>query len=142
MNGIQSSRDSKLEKGIATMDAVHREFVERVDRALRAPDEELASALQELVAHTHEHFERENRWMEECGFPPIMIHRGEHQRVLEAMEETLRRARGGELAPARQLVEQLPAWFEQHAATMDNALAMHMRHTGHPETTEASNALE
>ncbi len=130
--------DPKLEKGIATMDAVHREFVARVDRALRAADEELPSALQELVTHTHEHFARENRWMEECDFPPIMIHRGEHQRVLDAMEETLRRARDGELTPARQLLEQLPVWFEQHAATMDNALAMHMRRTGHPETTKAS----
>ncbi len=134
--------DARLEKGIATMDAVHREFVEWVDRALKAADNELPEVLAALVGHTREHFAREDRWMEECGFPPIMIHRGEHQRVLGALEQALARARAGDQGPARQLIEQLPAWFEQHAATMDNALAMHMRRTGHPEAETSSDATK
>ncbi len=126
--------DEHLAKGIAPMDATHKEFVELVDGLLGCPDAELAERLQALVDHTREHFDREDRWMAESGFPPIAIHQGEHQRVLAAMEQVLERARAGDPAPARALVSQLPTWFEQHSATMDNALAMHMQRTGHPAT--------
>ncbi|RMG35732.1 MAG: bacteriohemerythrin [Gammaproteobacteria bacterium] len=124
--------DSHLEKGIGPMDATHQEFVEMVDGLLSCPDTELVERLQALAEHTREHFAQEDRWMAESGFPPIAIHEEEHRRVLSAMEQVLTQARQGESEAARQLVAQLPAWFEQHSATMDNALAMHLRHTGHP----------
>lgn len=124
----------RLEKGIGAMDATHREFVELVDGLLSCPDEELSDRLQALLEHTREHFAQESRWMEESGFPPIAIHEDEHRRVLSAMEQVLAQARAGDIPPARQLIAQLPAWFEQHAASMDNALAMHMQRTGHPAT--------
>jgi hemerythrin-like metal-binding protein len=123
--------DARLEKGIAPMDQTHQEFVELVDGLLKATDDELVSGLQTLVEHTHEHFDQENRWMDDVGFPPIMIHKGEHERVLTAMEEVLEKARAGDLLPARQLIDQLPAWFDQHAMSMDHALAMFMRNSGY-----------
>lgn len=124
--------DEHLAKGIDPMDTTHREFVELVDGLLFCPDAELVGRLQTLAEHTREHFSQENRWMSESGFPPIAIHQGEHQQVLSAMEQVLEQARQGDPNPARRLIGQLPAWFEQHAATMDNALAMHLRRTGHP----------
>ncbi len=123
--------DSRLEKGIEPMDQAHQEFVQLVDGLLKADDTELVERLQALVDHTHEHFAQENRWMDETGFPPVMIHKGEHERVLGVMEQVLEKAREGDPGPARQLIEQLPAWFDQHAMSMDQALAMFMHKTGY-----------
>lgn len=124
--------DPRLEKGIAQMDATHREFVDLVDALVDAGDEELIPQLQVLLDHTREHFAQENSWMEESGFPPIAIHQGEHQRVLDLMEHVLQEAREGDPGQARNLVQQLPAWFEQHAMTMDAALARHLHNADHP----------
>jgi hemerythrin len=117
-------------KGIPRMDATHREFVEMVDQLLSAADEHLPDGLQRLLQHTQAHFDQEQLWMEACSFPPIAIHQGEHQRVLGVLEQTLKFASGGDLNAARAVIDSLPQWFEQHAASMDNALAMHMRHAG------------
>jgi hemerythrin len=86
--------------------------------------------------HTVAHFEQENRWMAASGFPPTTIHRGEHERLLEAWRAAFGRAQAGDLGPCRQLAAQVPDWFDQHAATMDAALANWMRRVGYvPEET-------
>lgn len=117
-------------KDIERMDATHREFVQLVDRLLSADDEALVAGLDELLQHSREHFEQEQRWMLASGFPPTAIHQSEHQRVLGILEQTLKLARSGDLGVARGVVQSLPQWFEQHAASMDNALALHMKHVG------------
>jgi len=129
---MQFKWNGSFEKGIARMDATHREFVEMVDVLLNCAESELTEKLAGLLEHTREHFQQEDGWMAECRFPPIQIHMGEHARVLEIMQQSLQMAEQGETNPAREIVRQLPAWFKQHAASMDNALAMHMKNTGHP----------
>jgi hemerythrin len=111
------------------MDANHREFVVCVERLAHAPDGEVLAALDELIAHSVEHFERENRWMKESGFPPIHIHMGEHQRVL-ALLQSVRRMAERSVVMGRQFAAELPGWFDTHLATMDGALAAHMKHRG------------
>ena len=122
--------DDRYTKGIARMDATHREFVELVNSLLQAPDEALANGLQQLLDHSRAHFAQELEWMHACDFPPLAIHDGEHQRVLGVLQQAQRFAADGEFTPVRSVIDSLPAWFEQHAATMDNALAMHMQHAG------------
>lgn len=126
--------NDQFEKGIADMDATHREFVDMVDQMLGCTNNELADKLAELLEHTRDHFEQENRWMAECQFPPMAIHVGEHERVMGTLQQSLLMAKQGDPAPAREVLGQLPTWFAKHAASMDNALAMHMKHTGHPAT--------
>lgn len=111
------------------MDANHREFMVCVTRLATAPDSEVLAALDGLIAHSVEHFERENRWMRESGFPPIHIHAGEHQRVL-ALLQSVRRMSERSAAAGRQFAGELPGWFENHLATMDAALAAHMKNRG------------
>lgn len=115
------------------MDANHREFMECVTRLAAAPDDGVLAALDGLIAHSVEHFECENRWMRESGFPPIHIHAGEHQRVL-ALLQSVRRMSERSVAVGRQFAGELPGWFDNHLATMDAALAAHMKHRGFAPT--------
>jgi hemerythrin-like metal-binding protein len=118
------------EFGIAPMDETHREFVERVAALAAAADAELAGLLGELIVHTVAHFEQEKCWMEASGFPPISCHTGEHERVLEVLRDVRNKVGAGDLALGRTLVKELPAWFENHASTMDAALAFFLKETG------------
>ena len=105
--------------GFAAMDKTHQEFVEIVSRMADLPDVSLAAGFDELLIHTIAHFERENRWMTESGFPPDQCHTGEHERVV-----------AGDHVQGRAIIEELPSWFETHASTMDAALAWFMQRPG------------
>ncbi len=94
-----------------------------VNRLGCADDSEFTGLFQELLGHTEAHFTAENRLMEEVGFPPIQIHMGEHKLVLEEMHRIGRQVDDGSLTAGRDYVQSLPGWFQEHAATMDTALA-------------------
>lgn len=127
--------DERYRKGIAAMDATHQEFVSIVNQLLECDDAKLADNLKILLQHSRAHFDQENRWMEESAFPPIGIHMDEHQRVLGIIEQLIEQTHAGQINDTRDAIKQLPGWFEQHAASMDNALAMHMKNTGHSATS-------
>jgi hemerythrin len=90
---------------------------------------------QELVAHTDEHFAREDRWMTDTGFSASNCHSTQHQIVLKVMREGSKRGLTGDLAVVRQMADELGVWFPQHANAMDAALAQHLRNVGYDETT-------
>ena len=113
--------------GHEPMDATHREFVDLVNTLAQAGDGEAIAALEALIDHTDAHFAQENRWMEESGFPPLHCHVGEHQRVLASLRSVLSMACKGNPGLGRVVAGEMPAWFDNHAATMDAALAWHMR---------------
>jgi len=114
-------------QGHAQMDATHREFVVYVDRLAHAKPEEVVEVLEELFAHTEQHFAQEKDWMERSGFPPIHCHTDEHTRVLDSLAEVLAIARQDNPGLGRVVAKELEDWFINHAATMDAALASHMR---------------
>ncbi|NBC13476.1 MAG: hemerythrin [Gammaproteobacteria bacterium] len=83
------------------MDQTHLEFIDLVNRLAAADD---------------------------AGSLALHEHRGEHRRVLAELRGLGRRAANGRPALARAYVrEQLPHWFALHAATMDSALAGHLK---------------
>lgn len=124
----------QFELGVARMDETHRDFISLLNRLNGASLEELPALFAKLVEHTERHFAEEDRWMLESGFIPIVIHRDEHERVLGILRETLQQLQQGDLSPGRTLVKELLAWFEQHAASMDMALARHIEASGYRPT--------
>jgi len=50
-------------------------------------------------------------------------HIGEHDRVLAIVQQVRQMVAGGDFAIGRRLAEELVPWFNQHAQTMDAALA-------------------
>lgn len=106
------------------MDETHQEFVE-LCAALSLTEEHspFLTRLDALIAHSIEHFEQENTWMRDFEFPPAGCHQGEHDAVLQVMQEVRRRYVEGERDLGQSLAEELPLWFEHHVDTMDNMLA-------------------
>ena len=126
-----------LELGLSFMDDTHKEFVDLLARAEAAEDAALPAIWDELVAHTADHFGREDEWMLATGFTRGNCHSTQHRVVLQVLREGLAQALAGNLKPARQMIEELAVWFPQHAQSMDAALALHLRGVGYdPETGE------
>lgn len=115
---------SRLSLQHIEMDATHLEFVSLcaalADKNAVKP---FVDRLDELIEHTVRHFEQENAWMREHSFPPAGCHEGEHNAVLELIQEVRRRYLEGEHELGERLAEELPFWFEHHVDTMDNMLA-------------------
>lgn len=124
--------------GHEPMDETHREFIALVNALAAAPGEDALAALRTLIEHTEAHFAQENRWMEESGFPPIHCHVGEHERVLESLNSVLAMMEKGNSGLGRVVAGEMSPWFDNHAATMDAALAWHMRNVNYvPEAIAA-----
>jgi hemerythrin-like metal-binding protein len=116
--------------GLETMDETHRTFVNLVNSLGEAGKEEFIALFAELVSHTKAHFDQENRWMKESGFPAIREHIDEHQRILGELDRFAHRVASGSVIMGRTYVtQQLPHWFDLHAKTMDSALSAHLRQT-------------
>jgi hemerythrin-like metal-binding protein len=135
MPTLQWSAALSLE--LPQMDGTHREFVRLLARAETCDDEALPAAWRELVAHTEEHFAREDAWMRETGFAASGCHIVQHRVVLRVLHEGQQQADRGDLLPVRQMIRELAIWFPQHAQAMDAALALHLRSCGYFAVTEA-----
>lgn len=119
--------DDQHRLGVEEMDELHREFVALVNATEGASSAEFPERFRALMEHSKRHFEREDQLMEESGFSAIAEHRAEHARILGDMERMKSRVEQGRLAMARAYIGGFPAWFRQHAASMDSALAAHLR---------------
>ena len=120
-----------LELGLSFMDDTHREFVDLLAAAEAADDARLPAAWDALVAHTADHFGREDEWMLATGFARGNCHATQHMVVLQVLREGLQAALAGNLVPVRAMIPELAAWFPQHAQTMDASLALHLRGVGY-----------
>lgn len=112
-----------LALGFAPMDCVHEEFVDLVDSLLLARDDQLGAALEAVAAHAKAHFDAEDTWMVETGFPGRECHAEEHAAVLASIHGVQRRVAIGDHEAARRLARALADWFPGHADHLDSALA-------------------
>ena len=111
------------------MNATHTEEVALLRDLLSALDADDAARAMELATalavHVEEHFAREERLMEQYGFPPYPIHKSEHDRMRALVAEHCAGADSaeGRAALARFIREELLPWLNSHVATMDTATA-------------------
>lgn len=123
----------ELQLGLAPMDAVHQEFIELYNELAAADESGFIDAMDRFIEHTEAHFAMENGWMAATNFPGC--HKAEHDRVLLVMHDIRNRAAAGDRTLGRRLVEELPAWFENHATGMDAALAYYLEQIKFDTTT-------
>ena len=129
-----------LSLSMPVMDATHQEFVDLLAIVEASSDAELLANWQTLLKHTDEHFAREDKWMQDTGFAPGNCHSSQHAVVLTVLKEGATRGAEGDLAPIRQMAQELTLWFPHHAQNMDFGLALHLKSMGYdPETGELSN---
>ncbi|MBK6591882.1 MAG: hemerythrin domain-containing protein [Burkholderiales bacterium] len=129
MPALEWSDDFVL--NIPQMDRTHEEFVDLLAAVETASDGAVLAAWQDLVAHTEDHFSREDRWMTETRFAASNCHSTQHKVVLQIMQQGAAQCQAGDVAMVRQMVKELAVWFPQHAASMDAALANHLQRVGY-----------
>lgn len=86
-----------------------------------APDARVDKLLDELLEHTRHHFAEEERLMQETGFPPYPMHKGEHDNVLADMAARVERwKQGHDVAALREWLDrEIGDWFVNHVSSMD-----------------------
>lgn len=117
------------------MDDGRKTLVHLLGLAHEAPDPFLLQRWRDLVQHTAQVFEQEDRWMQMTQFSSSRIHCTQHKVVLQVMQEGLQAGGFGNLAPIRNMVAELGQWFANHTQSMDAALALHLRRVGYDPHT-------
>ena len=112
-----------LNLGVGEMDAMHRDFVERVEVLLKADDADIPQALGAVAEHLRTHFDEEREWMMSTDFPSAVCHLDEHDAVLRSVDDVQALVAAGERRVARALAFELRRWFPEHTDAMDRGLA-------------------
>jgi hemerythrin len=86
---------------------------------------EIKAAIENFADHVEKHFASEEALMTEYGFPAIVIHKGEHDRVRAELFGIINKWRNdGDIAPlADYLVNVHGEWARNHIGTMDTMTA-------------------
>lgn len=129
MSALEWSAALALE--LPVMDETHREFVDLLAAVEAAPDAQALAAWSALVAHTDDHFGREDQWMRDTRFASSNCHTTQHAVVLQVMRDGEAAGRAGRIDVIRAMSRELADWFPQHAQSMDAALALHLRSVGY-----------
>jgi hemerythrin len=119
--------------GHDAIDRDHLAFSDLVSAIQTSDNVAFPTLFRSLLAHTQEHFEREQALMVESACPTLREHQAEHARVLGECQQFLARVERGFIAFGRAFViERLLPWFELHITSMDSALVVHLRATSRP----------
>lgn len=126
----------RLETGIDTIDAQHRSLFDAVNRLAAAFDagdatSTVREALAFLAAYTLDHFEAEERLMEEVGFPGLAEHRDEHARLLIRVR-VLQGRLDQDIPVSREVAALFTGWLRHHICERDMAYVQFMK--DHPRS--------
>ena len=85
----------------------------------------IGQALDAWISHTETHFERENRLMQEYGFPPFPVHAQEHASALDNLHRIQTSWRDSQSLDelGSYVFNTWPQWFQMHVNSMDNVTA-------------------
>jgi len=119
-----------MKLGLAVIDKDHEQLLAlagEVERLISAGSRmsEVWAKFHELVEYSLEHFQREERQMEACGYPGLDVHRCEHREVgewLRHIENELEEAGpGASEMVLEQTIMFFRAWIARHLSTFDKA---------------------
>lgn len=128
---------AELQTGDGRMDQTHEEFVDLLTRLRGLQDGDPVPLFRELVAHTVEHFEQEDRWMVATGFSADNCHSLQHRSILDTLQAVETHYLQGDTEIISRMADALAEWFPQHAQTMDAGLAQHLKSLNFDTRTES-----
>lgn len=114
------------------LDDDHRQLVDCVNQLHTATSEGRGHAvvrhiLEQLLAYTQAHFDREEREMALYHFPQLVRHKEQHVKLLNAVMELKRKFDAGGLTVASQVSVLLRDWLSIHIRREDKELARHVK---------------
>jgi hemerythrin len=93
-SGVPLDSDGRPETGLAALDVQHRQVIRRLERLAAATAEgradEVTGALRFLERYLADHFDAEERWMVEQGYPGSIEHARVHATVLVGIADARR----------------------------------------------------
>jgi hemerythrin len=127
---ITFSEDLRL--GHAQIDCQHASLFEAVNRlhdAMRAGSsrQELGRILAFLRTYTIEHFQAEEVFMRDTGYPGQEGHRAEHDNLVQQVEDLEQKHTAGSMTISLTVMTFLRAWLEHHISKEDRKLVDHLR---------------
>lgn len=83
--------NSEYELGVPAMDADHRDLMEMCNHFLTLVESQssptlLADSLDRLILRTRAHFLAEERMLDRHGYPALVVHKAEHERLIREAE--------------------------------------------------------
>ncbi|MFZ1377994.1 MAG: bacteriohemerythrin [Geothrix sp.] len=123
--------NSRFETGVELIDAQHQGLFEAVNRladSFKAGNagNQVVESLDFLVAYTVEHFQTEERFMREDGFPGLAAHEDEHARLLQQVQELQGRLVAGQPVTMDVTIF-LVEWLTSHISGSDLRYAEFVR---------------
>jgi len=116
---------SRLRTGVDAVDEQHRELFRRCARLVRALEAGDRSEVEPLVRYLTDyvlsHFEFEERWMVDSGYPGLPEHREAHRRFKEELREMTReyQRKGPTPLMALTIHNWLAEWLKGHIGGAD-----------------------
>jgi len=117
---------------VPEVDAEHQllfELCGRLQRAstARAPLPQMRSIVQELVTQAAVHFLHEEQEMRSAGYLHFAWHRRQHRAALARITPLERRIQSSDGEAARELLEYLSGWLNDHIGIADRMLGAYLR---------------
>jgi len=114
--------------GDAALDADHQQILQLINdmyEAMKSNDvsAQLKATLDQLVRYTTTHFEREERVMQECGYPDFTNHKAVHDQM---RRRTLGLRAHTNLMTNRDLLVFLKDWWTGHIQEQDQQYAPYL----------------
>lgn len=86
--------------------------------------------LKRLVAYTCEHFGDEERLMARAGYPDLVAHKAEHDKLLGEVQKMMRDFEQGKIVLTMELTDFLVQWLQTHIRGCDKKYSTQMRTAG------------
>ena len=129
--GHEADHRNDADQAVEFMLHDHEEAVRLLDRIVEnlatstsEENPELRRDLRDFIEHTRAHFNREESLMKEVDYPPLPVHKQEHDQRLEELVSFLDDLDAGavSLDELRELfMSRFLPWYRRHCTTMDAA---------------------
>lgn len=128
----------ELDIGVRDMNIEHQQILKLMNRLHhlyenKAPKPELATALQDLVTYTIQHFADEEAYMQKIGYDAIETHKLLHKNLLNKLTEFLTAVQSGQKDVSEGLFYFLKFWLTAHIRGIDKKYgeySLKIRHVG------------
>lgn len=116
-----------LSLGIDAMDEKHDGFLEILTFMKKSPKGDFLTLFKEMILHTKEHFDFEERLMREHNFHGLQEHLQEHQKLLNEMSYFYEKSKKMSLMGEVYINEYAYERFQWHVTHIDAQLAMFLK---------------
>lgn len=121
--------------GVGSIDADHKKLVGMVNDLFDGVKEgkgvgAVGQILDGLIAYTVEHFDREERYFAQTGYPDTAAHKAEHEDLKKQVLEIQAKFRAGNSAVTMETMSFLKNWLINHIQGSDKKYGSHLNSHG------------